>query len=283
MKLTDKTMLITGASSGIGEAVALRASKDKCTVILSARDEEKLNKVKEEVEKNGSKAIVIPADVTKHEDIKNLFLEATRENRVLDVVFNNAGLGFIGNIWELTAEEIQTMVNVNALGMILVTKYASEVMVRQKHGHIIMTSSLAGLISLPQWAVYAATKWAITGFADSIHFELKPHNINVTTLHPGAVKTDFFAKDKANIDVKDMGDAVDAEEVADAVYQAIFTNTQKILIPKMAKNYALIYRFLPKVVQKLIEKQAKDIEYHTNVEEDEPEFSYIKCVKCDSN
>jgi hypothetical protein len=78
-----------------------------------------------------------------------------------------------------------------------------------------------------------------------------------------------------------MGDAVSAQEVADAVYKAIFTNTQKILIPSMVKNYSLINRFLPSLVQKLIEKQGKDIEYHTNVEEDEPEFSYVKCVKCE--
>jgi short-subunit dehydrogenase len=281
MKLQGKTILITGASSGIGRAVALKAAEDKGTVIISARNEDKLNTVKEEVESKGATCIVIPVDVTKPEEIKKLFLEATKENKVIDVVFNNAGLGFIGNIWELTVEQIQTMINVNTTGMILVSKYAAEVMVRQRKGHLIMTSSLAGLIVVPQWSVYCATKWAVTGFADTIRFELKPYNVNVTTLHPGAVKTDFFAKDKADIDIKAMGDAIPASEVAQAVYDSIFTNTQKILVPKMAKNYALISKYMPGIVQKLIEKQAKDVVYHTeDIKEDEPQFSYIQCVTC---
>ena len=77
-----------------------------------------------------------------------------------------------------------------------------------------------------------------------------------------------------------MGDAVKPEVIADAVYDALFTHKKKIVIPRLAKNYSLLFKYLPGVVQKLIEKQAKDIEYHEDVKEDEPEFSYVKCVKC---
>jgi len=280
MKLKDKTILITGASSGIGRAMALRAAKDKGRVILASRNKKKLDEVKGLVEDAGAEAIVIQTDVTKDDDIKNLFLEASKKAKTLDAVFDNAGLGFIGHIYELTYDQIHKMIDVNLTGMIMVAKYASEVMVRQKHGHIVMTSSLAGLITLPQWSVYVATKWGITGFADSIRFELAPHNVRITTLHPGAVKTGFFDKDKANIDISKMGDAVKPEVIADAVYDALFTDKKKIVIPRLAKNYSLLFKYLPGVVQKLIEKQAKDIEYHEDVNEDEPEFSYVKCVKC---
>ncbi|MBD3329669.1 SDR family NAD(P)-dependent oxidoreductase [Candidatus Dojkabacteria bacterium] len=282
MKLKDKTILITGASSGIGKAVALRSAQDGATVILASRSENKLNDVKSEIEKKGGRGVVIPTDVTKSDEVKNLFLKASKDNGVIDVVFNNAGLGFISNIWEMKAEEIEKIIDVNVKGMILVAKYAAEIMVRQQYGHMIMTSSLAGLITVPQWAVYVGSKWAITGFADSIRHELRPYTVKVSTLHPGGVRTDFFAEDKANIDISKMGDTVSPEEVAEAVYEAIFTNQKKILIPKMAKSYSFLYKYFPAAVDKMLEKQVQEIEYHENLPEDEPEFSYVKCVKCDS-
>ncbi|MDD3647597.1 MAG: SDR family NAD(P)-dependent oxidoreductase [Candidatus Dojkabacteria bacterium] len=280
MKLKDKTVLVTGASSGIGKAIASKCAADGATVVLAARSEDKLYEVKSEVEKLGGKGIVIPTDVTDDEAIKKLFLEATEDGRILDVVFDNAGVGFIGNIQDLTREQIRAMIDVNLTGMIMVAKYASEVMVRQKHGHIIMTSSLAGLITIPQWSVYVATKWGITGFADSIRPELKQYNVKVTTIHPGAVKTDFFSREKANLDLKDYEDAVDASVIAFAAYEAVFTGKRKVLVPKMAQNYALLFKFLPGILQKTLEKQAKDFQYTDEPKEDEKEFSYVKCVTC---
>lgn len=282
MKLSGKTILITGASSGLGKAMALRAAKDGATVIISARSVEKLNEVAKEITALGGIPVVIAADVTNVSDIRNLFLKATDGGRIIHAVFDNAGLGHIGRIQELTADQIQQMITVNTTGMILVAKYACEVFTRQKYGHLIMTSSLAGLISLPQWSVYVASKWAITGFADSIRYEMNDYGVKVTTLHPGAVNTGFFDKDKANIDIAKMGgDAIEPSVVADAVYDALFTNQQKIMVPAMSKNYALLYRYLPGIVQKLIEKQAKNIEYHSNIVEDEPAFSYIHSISED--
>ena len=208
MKFQDKSILITGASSGIGKAVALRVAQDKGTLILAARGEDKLNQVKQEVEKLGAKAYVIPTDVTDAEQVKSLFLKSQELVGNIDAVFNNAGLGHIAKINELTVEQIEQLINVNIKGMILVTKFASEVMTRQQNGHIIMTSSLAGLITLPQWSVYVASKWAITGFADSIRPEMAEYDVKVSTLHPGAVTTEFFDKNKANVDIKDVGEAI---------------------------------------------------------------------------
>lgn len=279
MKLKNKTILITGASSGIGRAMAIKSAKDGATVILASRNKEKLIEVKKEVESCGGKGIVIQTDVTKAEEVRNLFLEATKNERIIDVVFNNAGLGFIANIYELTTDEIESVVDTNVKGAIFVSKFASEVLVRQKHGHLIITSSLAGLITLPQWSVYVASKWAITAFADSIRPELKPFNVKVTTLHPGAVTTEFFDKEKADVDIAKIGEAISPEEVVDAVYEALFTDKKKIKIPSMTKSYSLLYKYLPGLVEKMIEKMTGELEYHDRVEEDEPEFSYVKSVE----
>lgn len=276
MKFKDKTILITGASSGIGKAFALKVAEDGGNLILAARNLDKLNEVKTLAEAKGAKVEVYSVDVTSTDQIRDLFLKATEGDRKLDAVFNNAGLGFIGNIWELKVDEIQKMIDVNVTGMIMVTKFATEVMTRQKDGHIFMTSSLAGLVTLPQWSVYVASKWAITGFADCIRPELKPFNVKVSTLHPGAVKTEFFDKDKANIDAASLGQAIEASEVADAVYNAFFTNKKKIIVPGIMKSFAMMKRYVPGLSDLLVSKMAGKIEYHKDgVQEDEPGFSYV--------
>lgn len=277
MELNKKNILVTGASSGIGKAFALKCAKDGAHLILAARNEDKLNIVKAGVEKLGGSAEVFVADVTSVEDIRKMFLFSTKDGRVLDVVFDNAGLGHVAKIWDLTAEQIQQMLNVNTIGMIMVAKFAAEVMQRQKYGHIIMTSSLAGLITLPEWSVYVASKWAITGFADCIRAELKPFNVKVTSLHPGLVNTEFFAKDKANMQINELDkNALTPEMVADAVYESIGTNKKKVIIPEMAKSYAFLQRYLPDLKDALMERLLKDVEYEKEIIEDEPEFSYIK-------
>lgn len=277
MKLQNKTILITGASSGIGKAMALRAAKDGATVILAARSADKLQEVAQKVNALGGTPVVVPTDVTQIEDIRNLFLKATENGRILDVVFNNAGLGFIGKIWELPAEQIQTIINVNTTGMILVAKYAAEVMQRQKYGHLVMTSSLAGLITLPEWSVYVASKWAITGFADSIRYELSPEGVLVTTLHPGMVSTEFFAKDKANQDMSKLDPkALTADQVAEEVYAALFTKQRKIIIPAMSKSIAFLQKYLPSLKDSLFTTSLGKVDYNkTTPQEDEPAFSYV--------
>lgn len=276
MKLKDKVVLVTGASSGIGMGFALRAAKDGATLLLAARRLEKLEEVKAKVEELGGKAEVFQTDVTKIDDVRNLFLDATKDGRQIDVVFNNAGIGFVGNIYELPADEIEKVLDVNVKGMIMVAKFATEVMVRQNFGHIIFCSSLAGLITMPQWSVYVASKWAITGFADSIRSELKKFNVRITTLHPGAVITEFFDPSKADIDISKMGKALTVDEVAEKVYEATFTDKRRIVIPGSSQTFSNVYRFFPGLAEKMINNMVKEVEYTDRSKEDEPEFSYVK-------
>ncbi|MFS8130606.1 MAG: SDR family NAD(P)-dependent oxidoreductase [Candidatus Dojkabacteria bacterium] len=242
MKLTGKTILITGASSGIGKAAALRFAKDKCNLILAARNLKDLNTVKTSCEQLGSSVKVVVCDVTKEDDIKNMF----KDIGTLDAVFNNAGLGFDGKIFEQESSKIKTLVDVNVLGMILVTKYASEIMVKQKYGHIIMTSSVAGLVPVPGFSVYAATKWAITGFTSSVRRELLKNNVKVSSLHPGRINTFFWKRGGINSDETTMSSA---DSVANAVYRALFTNTYKIYVPFYIRVIYLVYRWFPWLVE----------------------------------
>jgi hypothetical protein len=279
-KLKNKSVLITGGSSGIGRAFALRCARDGAKVMIAARRKHKLEKVKAEIDNVGGKGFFKVTDVTKPDQVKAMFEAAVEQLGCVDIVFNNAGLGYVKRIYELGDKEIAKMINVNVLGMTYVAKYAAQVMKEQKQGHLINTSSLAGLITLPQWSVYVATKWAVTGLTDSIRQELKPFNVNVTSLHPGAVNTEFFSKDKANIDLSELEQATTPQKVAEAVYQAALTNKRKVLVPDMAKNYSLLYKFLPGLTEKMIENMGSDVEY--NSEPVESSFAYVKpCPVCE--
>lgn len=261
MKLDNKTILITGASSGFGKAVALRMAQDNCTLILTARNLEKLAQVEMEIKAVNPKVKtkIIQADLTKIEDIKNLFSQVKEFTPTLDLVFNNAGLGHVDYLINQTDEQVKEMVDVNVTSMILVSKYSAEIMVKQKFGHIIMTSSLAGLISVPQWAVYVASKWAITGFASSLEMELKPYNILVSTIHPGPVDTEFFDKEKANIEHKNLVSVIPVSEVSNKVYEISLKKGGQHPIPSMAKTYHILYRFFPGLTKSLIQKMAKPV------------------------
>ena len=254
MKLKGKSVIITGGSSGIGKAIALRCAKDEAKVLVAARSEDRLVSVVEAINTAGGEGHHFVTDVTDPENVKGLFTYAVENLGCVDVVCNNAGLGFVKRIYELSDDEIAKMVNVNILGECYVAKYASQIMKEQKNGHLINTSSLAGLITIPQWSVYVATKWAVTGLTDSIRQELEPFNVRVTSVHPGAVKTDFFHEDTADIDISQFEDAISPEEVAEEVYKAMLTDTRRVLVPSMAKSYSFLYKFVPGITEKLIEQ-----------------------------
>jgi short-subunit dehydrogenase len=140
--------------------------------------------------------------------------------------------------------------------MITTVSLASAYMVKEKSGHIIMTSSLAGLITVPQWSVYCASKWAITGFADGLRTELAKFNITVTSLHPGLVKNEFFEKGKADFDLSGY-DTVTSDDVANAVYEAAFSQQRRIHIPKNVKTYGILYKLFQKPMEKMLVKAFK--------------------------
>jgi len=261
MKFKDKVVLITGASSGIGKSFALKVAKDNAKIILVSRSQDRLEEVKKEIEKLGSEAYVFATDVSVQENVRKVFEYIYENFKKLDGVFNNAGIGFVGEIWEIKDEEILNTININVVGMITVTKYAAEIMKQQNNGHIVMTSSVAGLVTLPQWSVYVASKWAITGFADCIRTELEKYNINVTTIHPAGIKTNFFDKQKTNIDESKMGKLLDPDYVTEIIYNSFFTKSRQVIIPNSFKLFVTIKKLFPSVYDFLIKKQIKNINF----------------------
>ncbi|RMD77622.1 SDR family oxidoreductase [Candidatus Dojkabacteria bacterium] len=259
MKLSQKVALITGASSGIGRCVSLRFASDKCKIVIIGRSADKLNEVKELSKNLGADVLAIQADLTNDDEVRSLFSKTLESFGRIDVVFNNAGIGYVNPIVNLKEEEIHKMIDTNITAMIMVTKYAAEQMKKQENGgHILITSSIAGLIPVPQWSVYCSTKWAITGFAESIRYELAKSKVLVTTIHPGPVKTDFFIR--GNISPEKLSiqnNMTNPEDVAEAVYKILFTNKKRVIIPKYFTWVSRLYKFFPNAFDLISKKYVK--------------------------
>ncbi|WP_432412345.1 SDR family oxidoreductase [Rasiella sp. SM2506] len=228
MNLKNKTVIITGASSGIGEATALKLSKEGANVVLTARRENKLKALKAKIEKDGGKAIVVVGDVTNKNDWQHLQKEAKDTFGSIDVLINNAGLMPLSYVKNLHTDEWDTMVDVNIKGVLNGVSAVLPTMIEQKGGHIINISSVAAYKYFPGGAVYCATKSAVKMFSEGLRQELAPtYGINVTSIEPGAVDTELTEtitdKELMN-DMKEvMGDVkpLEPNDIADAIFYAL--------------------------------------------------------------
>ena len=180
-----KVVIITGASSGIGAAVARRLARDGLCLTLAARRREKLEQVASEIEALGSEVLVVQTDVCNRCDIQQM-LELTlgRWGRV-DVLINNAGVGNDKLLLRCKPEKIHNEININLTAVIECAQVVLPVMLRQKSGHIINVASIAGLVGLPGSTVYCATKFGVVGFSDGLRRELLGTGIHVSSFCPG--------------------------------------------------------------------------------------------------
>ncbi|MEI6462904.1 MAG: SDR family oxidoreductase [bacterium] len=237
------TVLITGASSGIGKAIAMKyATEEKANLVITARNLERLNELKVELEKLGSKVLVVQTDVTKIEDIKNSIAKTLETFGRIDVLINNAGMGYTAVIWKLTDEQINQMIDIDIRGTILMAKYVAEVMVNQKSGHIVNISSIAGYFGTPEWSVYSAAKFAIRGFSRAIRYELQEYGVSVTSIHPGPIQTEFFDRGNIKINEKTL---MPLDEFTNEMYKAIKKKKVRAIIPFSFAVMQFIMRIFP--------------------------------------
>lgn len=227
MTLENRVILITGASSGIGEATAKKLSKHGASVVLMARSEDKLKSLKDSITNNGGKALVVVGDVTKAEDFKQAVSKAVATYGKVDGLINNAGLMPLSFVEKLKTDEWDKMVDVNIKGVLNGVSAILPQLIENKGGDIINISSMAANRYFPGGAVYCATKSAVKMFSEGLRQELAPkYGINVTSIEPGAVATnltdtitDEDIKDKLS-EMKDMT-PLEAEDIANAIYYSL--------------------------------------------------------------
>jgi 3-hydroxy acid dehydrogenase/malonic semialdehyde reductase len=182
-----KTILITGASSGIGKVAAQKLSKDN-NIILCARRKD----IIEEIASTLPNALAFTVDVRNEEEVERMFLSLEKEGIVLDAVINSAGLALgLENLEESDPEEWTEMIDTNIKGLLLVSKFSLKQMKVAGKGHIINIGSIAGINSYARGVVYAATKAAVKSISDGLRKEVVEHNIRITNIQPGLVETNF--------------------------------------------------------------------------------------------
>jgi NADP-dependent 3-hydroxy acid dehydrogenase YdfG len=190
-KIRGKVVVITGASSGLGEAAARLLSAQGATVVLGARRSDRLQSLADELSGSGGKALAVATDVTHRNQVKRLVDTAAQKFGRVDVMINNAGIMPRAPLERLTIDDWDRTIDVNIKGVLYGIAAALPHMKKQKSGHMIFVSSVAGHKIGPDFAVYAATKHAVRALAEGFRQEVKPYNIRTTIISPGAVATEL--------------------------------------------------------------------------------------------
>jgi NAD(P)-dependent dehydrogenase (short-subunit alcohol dehydrogenase family) len=264
-----KTVLITGASSGIGKAAALEFAQQGWQVAATMREPEK-----ESAFKNVANVHLFALDVTDEKSVQSTFKLVIEKFGKLDAVVNNAGYGVDGVFEAMSDEIIEKQYNTNVFGLMRVTREAIKHMREQKGGNIVQISSMGGRIAFPLFSIYHGTKWAVEGFTESLQYEVEQFNIRLKLIEPGAIKTEFYGRsrtfvqpnytddykafvnnaDRIRHDAGQNGDT--AEKVAKTIVKAASDQSGKLRFPvgNPAPAILLLRRLIPFSMWKAIVK-----------------------------
>lgn len=255
MTLENKWILITGASSGLGEQIAYQAAKQKANLILIARRSVQLKRVRDNCHHIGAQMVIHKSvDLTRLSEIDELLDQLRKSDIVPDVLINNAGFGYNAPFLATEMTRIEAMWRVNVLALIYLCQQIALMQAEIGKGHIINIASLAGKVPSPYSAVYGATKAAVISFSSSLRIELKPLNILVSTVNLGPMHTAFFdAFDPENIYLKKVEWlALDAEKVAQKIIRLIHKPKRELNLPLILHWASRLAQIFPAVSEEII-------------------------------
>ncbi|MEG0284521.1 MAG: SDR family oxidoreductase [Vagococcus sp.] len=246
--LRGKTVLITGASSGLGQEIAYEASKKRARVILCARREDDLINTLATCESySKQKGAYYPLDISDYDQVEDVSEKILTEFREIDVLVNCAGFGMFQLFLDSSFEETEKMFSVNVLGLIYLTQKIGLQMAKQHHGHIVNIASQAGKMATPKSSIYAATKFAVIGFSNALRLEMKPLGVSVTTVNPGPIKTPFFdIADPSGSYVESIGSlAIEPQKLAKKIVKSFGTYKREINSPMLMEVANKGYQLFP--------------------------------------
>lgn len=225
--LDNKTAIVTGASSGIGEATARMLAEEGAAVALAARRTDRLESLKSDIEESGGRALVVETDVTSRDAVQNLVDETADAFGSVDVLINNAGLMPLSYMKNLKEDEWEQMVDVNVKGVLYAIGAVLPHMTEQGSGHIVNISSVAGRRVMPGGAVYCGTKHFVRALSEGMRSELGPQGIRITSIEPGAVDTELtetITDDELMEDMQSMFEGYEilkSKDIAEAIRYAL--------------------------------------------------------------
>jgi NADP-dependent 3-hydroxy acid dehydrogenase YdfG len=245
--LAGRRAVITGASSGIGEATALALAEAGAAVAIGARRKDRLDEVASRISGDGGRAEVFEVDISDEEAARAFVEGAAEKLGGLDILVNNAGLMLLGAVEGSDTEDWRRMVDVNVLGLLYCTLPALPLLRESGNGHIVNLSSVAGRTATLGVAVYNLTKWGVTGFSDALRQEALNSGIRVTVVEPGFVDTELQGHNTNPIVVEateknreQIGEVLEAEDIAAAILYAVGqpkrVNVNEILVRPLGQR-----------------------------------------------
>jgi short-subunit dehydrogenase len=253
-RLTNKNVVITGASGGIGLSIATLCAERGANVVLLARRLDVLEGIQKKLQERFSGSIhVYKLDVSNTDEVKTVFSKVLTELGRIDVLVNNAGYGVFDAAHDVSIKDAKGMFGVNVIGLIACTSMVLPLMRQQRSGHIINIASQAGKIATPKSSVYSATKHAVIGYTNSLRMELSDVNITVTAVNPGPIETNFFnIADEKGTYVKSVERyMLKPEFVARKVVDAMLTRTREINLPRWMNAGSIAFALFPRLFERI--------------------------------
>lgn len=249
-------IIITGASSGIGEATAHQFSAAGYRVVLAARRIEKLESLAGQIQAAGGVALPVETDVSKFSALQNLVSHTLANWGQIDVLFNNAGFGRLDWLEKLDpVEDIQQQLQVNLVGLVQLTHLVLPHMINQRSGHIINMSSVAGWIATPTYSVYAASKFGVRAFSNALRREVGVYGLHVSTIYPGGTRTEFAEKARIRRKTRQTTPSflrMEAEQVARAVLSLSRRPRREMVLPGVMNVAIWFNQFFPGLMDRLV-------------------------------
>jgi len=236
MTFNKKVIWITGASSGIGEALTYTLAERGAHIIISARREQKLQKVKSNCGAAKSNILILPLDLADHEQLPEKCEQALEHFGHIDYLFNNGGVSQRSLAVDTDIEVVKRIMAINYTGTVLLTTQILPSMIDRGEGHVIVTSSVMGKFGTPMRSSYAASKHALQGYFESLRHEMEPHNINVTIVCPGFIHTDVSVNaltangQKYEKMAPGQNDGMDPKIFAQKLLKAVKKNKKEVYI-----------------------------------------------------
>lgn len=247
MDLTNKVVVVTGGSAGLGEQICYEAAKQGAVVVVCARRINLIGKVREQCAVlSGREAFSYQLDIADPESVERVVEAISAEVDYIDVLVNNAGFGLFENFVEIDLAVARQMFDVNVLGMMTFTQKVAIKMIEAGQGHIINVASMAGKMATAKSTVYSATKFAVLGFSNALRLELKPLGVAVTTVNR-SIQTEFFDKaDPTGTYLAAVDKIVlDPTKLAKEVVGSMGTSRREINRPFVMEAAARFYTLFP--------------------------------------
>ena len=264
MFFKDKIVWITGASSGIGEALAKAFAMQGAKLVLSARRMEELERVMKECNLSNENCLILPLDLQNLENLETLTKTVIAKFSRIDVLINNGGISQRSLATETAIEIDRKIMEINFFGQVALTKSVLPILLNQKEGHIVVVSSISGKFGFWLRSTYSASKHALHGFFDSLRLETEANGIKILIAVPGKIQSNISVHalksdgSKHNKMDRSHEQGMPAEQCATIILNAIKNNKEEILIGGGETKAVWLKRYFPKWFGMLIRKQAKE-------------------------